>query len=138
MECDWTQKPAHYAARFKEWQFNWIAPRDNRQLVNCSVAAKNGPTRTAHVRANLREPLAAVKRLIIPATRVAHSRIEIIETHQVCVVRSCEKEFGAGTRDSPHFAQRFPHIMNMRAGFAGDNQIKTLIGERQRLGVALN
>src|SRR5260370_19966188 len=138
MECDWTQKPAHYAARFKEWQFNWIAPRYNRQLVNCSVAAKNGPTRAAHVRANLREPLAAVKRLVIPAPGVAHSSIQLVEAHQVRIVRSCEKKFGAGSRDSPHFAQRFPHIGNMHDGFAGNYQIKGFVGERQRLGIALN
>src|SRR5260370_16440903 len=118
MERDWTQKPAHHAARFEEWQFNWIASRYNRQLVNCSVAAKNGPTRTAHVRPNLREPLAAIKRLVIPAPGVAHSGIQFVETHQVRIVRSCEKKFGTGARDSPHFAQRFPRIRNIPDDFA--------------------
>src|SRR5467141_283556 len=131
MERDWTQKPAYYAARFEEWQFNWITPRYNRQLVNCSVGAKNGPTRTAHVRPNLREPLAAIKRLVIPAPGVAHSSIQFVEAHQVRVIRSCEKKFGAGARDSPHFAQCLPHIGNMLDGFAGNYQIKRLIGERQ-------
>ena len=138
MERDWTQKPAHYAARFEEWQFNWIAPWNNRQLVNSSVAAKDGPTRTAHVRPNLRKPLPAVKRLIIPAPGVAQSSIQFVETHQVRVVRRREKKSGAGARDSPHFAQRFSYIRNMLDGFAGNYQVKRFISERQSLGIALN
>src|SRR5260370_14402065 len=138
MERDWTQKPAHHAVRFEEWQFDWIAPGNDRQLVNCSIAAQNAPTSAAHVPANLREPLTAVKWLVIPAPGVAHSRIEIIETHQVRVVRGSEEKLGAGTRDAPHFAQRFSHTGNMFDGFAGDYQVKRFISERQSLRVALN
>src|SRR5260370_29040219 len=138
MERHWTQKPTHQAARFEERQFNWIAPRNNRQLVNCSIAAQNAPTSAAHVPANLHEPLTAVKGLVIPAPGVAQSRIEIIETHQVRLVRCSEKKLGAGTRDAPHFAQRFSYIGNMLDGFAGDHQVNRFISEGQSFGVTLN
>ncbi len=89
-----------------------------------AIAAQNGPTRAAYVPANLGKPLTAVKRLVIPAPWVAHPRIEVIEAHQVRVVRCSEKKFGAGTRDAPHFAQRFLRIGNMLDGFAGDYHIE--------------
>ncbi|MDQ1410578.1 MAG: hypothetical protein QOJ41_2313 [Acidobacteriaceae bacterium] len=62
-------------ARFKAGEKYGIAPGENGELMNRSIALKNLPARGADVIADLRNPWAPVERLIVAAVRMSNTRV---------------------------------------------------------------
>jgi hypothetical protein len=68
-----TQQLAYHPIRFKLRQKYRIASRENRKLMNRAIAVNNFPARGAYEIADLWNPLAPVKRLIIAAIGMSHT-----------------------------------------------------------------
>jgi hypothetical protein len=103
-----------------------------------AVGVEDGPSGAADPAVDLREPLAAVERLIVATMGVAEARVDFIEAHEIEIVGSGEEKTAAGASDAEHFAEGILNARKMLDGFAGDDDVKGIVGEGEVLCVPLN
>src|SRR5215472_117891 len=112
--------------------------RQDGKLVYRSIRAEDGPTSLAYPLVNLQNPLATVKRLIVCASRMADSRIQVVQAHQIQIVWCRQIELPTKFCNSMHFLNGGSYIGNVLNCFARNYQIKGIVAKRQTRGVALD
>src|SRR5450631_4012840 len=71
-----TEKLPYTAVSFKAGKLYRVVSRQKRELVDGAVGVHDRPAAAAHIISNLREPLAAVKRLVVFAVRMTKPRVK--------------------------------------------------------------
>jgi hypothetical protein len=114
-----------------------IAAGNDGKLMDGAVGMEDGPAGRTDPALDLDKPLAAVKGLIVATMRMTEMCVSLVEAHEIEIVGSGEKEAGLRTGDTIHFADSRADVGKMFDGFAGDDEVEGVVGERQTLSVGL-
>ena len=115
-----------------------VAAGNEGKLMDGAVGAEDGPASAADPAMDLREALAAVEGLIVPAMGMAEARVDFVEAHEIEIVGSGEEKTATGASDAKHFAEGVLNAGKMLDGFAGDDNIEGVAGEGEVLRIALD
>src|ERR1700730_1956721 len=102
-----------------------------------AVARSKHPPGPSNAAAYLRKPLATIKRLIVLAVWMAKHRVDLIQTHEVQIIGSGQKEAATRPGDAVHFVQRTLCIGHMLDRLARNHNVKGGVTEGQSLKVPL-